>query len=67
MLGKIAKQDPSLAQKCYIMRDCTAAVVVPQGPDFTDEAEAAFKEFEAAGMNLVKSTTPIQDWPGSIL
>lgn len=67
LLGEIAKQDPDLAKKVYIVRDCTAAVVVPGVVDCTDDAEAAFKNFEAAGMNLVNSVTPISDWPGSVL
>jgi hypothetical protein len=46
------------------MRDCTAPVVIPNVVDFTDKAEAAFAKFEAAGMHVVESTTPIEDWPG---
>ena len=62
-LGEIQKQDPALAKKVYILKDCTAAVVVPGGMDFTDDAEAAFSKFQNAGMHVVESTTPMQDWP----
>ena len=63
LLGYIQKQDPSLARKIYIMRDCTDSVVIPGVFDFTDDAEKAMQEFADAGMHLVDSTTPIQDWP----
>lgn len=62
-LGEILKQDPALAKKVYILRDCTAPVVVPGGPDFTDDAERALRNFEDAGMHVVDSTTPVEDWP----
>lgn len=61
-LGEIQQQDPELAKKVYILRDCTAAVVIPGGLDFTDDAEKAFQEFQDAGMNVVDSTTPMEDW-----
>lgn len=64
LLGYIAQQDPSLAKKVYIMQDCTASVVIPGVYDFTDDANKAMQEFAAAGMNLVDSTVPMQDWPG---
>ncbi|MBX7221742.1 MAG: nicotinamidase [Blastocatellia bacterium] len=63
-LGEIQRQDPKLAKKVYILRDCTAPVVVPGGPDFTDEADKALQNFQDAGMNVVKSTDPMESWPG---
>lgn len=62
-LGEIQRQDPALAKKVYILRDCTAAVVVPGGPDFTDEAEKALQHFQNAGMHVVNSTDPMMAWP----
>lgn len=47
----------------YVLTDCMSPVVVP-GADFTDQAEAALKRFEDAGMHLVQSTTPMEEWPG---
>jgi hypothetical protein len=49
-----------------------SSVAVPDGKggfifDFTPQAEAALKTFEAAGMHVVDSTTPIEDWEGVIL
>jgi nicotinamidase-related amidase len=65
ILKKIASVDPSLARKIYIMEDCTAPVVIPAiGLDGTDLGQAAFEKFAKAGMNIVKSTTPMKDWPG---
>jgi nicotinamidase-related amidase len=62
-LGEIQKQDPALARKVYILRDCTAPVVIPGAMDFTDDADRALAEFQNAGMHVVDSTTPIEDWP----
>jgi nicotinamidase-related amidase len=64
LLAEIAQRGPSLAQKVYLMEDCTSPVVVPGIVDYTDEADEAFRRFAAAGMNVVKSTTPIDQWPG---
>jgi hypothetical protein len=46
------------------MEDCTSPVVVPGAVDYTDEADAAFERFAAAGMHVVRSTTPLVEWPG---
>ncbi len=69
LLRDIAKQDPSLARKVYLLEDCTSPVTVPDGNggfavDYTQDADAAFAKFAAAGMHLVKSTDPIDTWPG---
>lgn len=64
LLAEIQVQDPKLAQKVYLLEDCTSPVVVPGIIDFTDQAEAAFQRFADAGMHLVKSTTAIADWSG---
>jgi nicotinamidase-related amidase len=63
LLEDILQQDPSFAQKCYIMSDCMSAVVTPFR-DYTAEAESALAKFANAGMHLVKSTDPIETWPG---
>lgn len=64
LLTEITAQDPKLAQKVYLLEDCTSPVVVPGVIDYTDDANAAFKRFAAAGMHIVKSTDPIDTWPG---
>ncbi|MFC1854230.1 nicotinamidase [candidate division CSSED10-310 bacterium] len=62
-LGEIQLKDPALAKKVYILRDCTAPVVIPGGPDFTDDAERALETFQNAGMHVVSSSEPIESWP----
>ena len=38
--------------------------MVPDVVDYTDEADAAFERFAAAGMHVVRSTDPLESWPG---
>ena len=64
LLTEIMDKDPELVKKVYLLEDCTSSVVVPGVIDFTDQADAAFKRFADAGMNVVKSTDPIETWPG---
>jgi len=53
-----------LAERVYLLEDCTSPVVVPGAVDYTDEADAAFERFAAAGMHVVRSTDPLSAWPG---
>jgi nicotinamidase-related amidase len=53
-----------LAHRTYLLEDCTSPVVVPGVVDYTDEANAAFARYEAAGLHVVRSTDPIERWPG---
>lgn len=69
LLTEITATDPDLARKCYVVRDAMSSVAVPDGKggfvfDFTADAEAAFDKYEAAGMNIVSTTTDVHDWPG---
>ncbi len=69
LLDEIKAQDPKLARKVYVMTDGMSSVTVPDGKggffaDYTPQAEAAFQRFADAGMYLVKSTDPIETWPG---
>lgn len=64
LLTHILAADPTLARKVYVMRDCTSPVVIPGVVDYTPQAEAAFAEFQDAGMHMVLSTDPIESWPG---
>jgi nicotinamidase-related amidase len=52
-----------LAERTYLLEDCTSPVAVPGVVDYTDEANAAFERFAAAGMHVVRSTDPIDRWP----
>jgi len=64
LLRDIWRRDKKLAGKVYLLEDCTSPVVVPGAMDYTDEAEAAFQRFAAAGMHIVRSTDPLDSWPG---
>jgi nicotinamidase-related amidase len=58
------RADRRLAEKVYLLEDCSSAVVVPGVVDYTDDADAAFARFAEAGMHVVRSTDPIGTWPG---
>jgi nicotinamidase-related amidase len=53
-----------LAERTYLLEDCTSPVVVPGAVDYTGEADAAFERYAAAGMHVVRTTDPIESWPG---
>ncbi|MBY0549181.1 MAG: hypothetical protein K2W95_18045 [Candidatus Obscuribacterales bacterium] len=59
VLKKIKVQDPSLAKRVYILENCTSSV-----PGFEQQGKDAMEDFKKAGMNVVDSRTPIEDWPG---
>jgi nicotinamidase-related amidase len=56
LLTEIQSIDPQLAQKVYLLIDCTSPVVIPGVVDYTAQADAAYQRFADAGMNIVKST-----------
>ena len=64
LLSSHLRAERRLAEKVYLLEDCTSPVVVPGAVDYTEEADAAFERFAAAGMHVVRSTDPIEDWPG---
>lgn len=57
------RPDRRPAERTYLLDDCSSPVVVP-GADYTDDADAAFRRFAEAGMHVVRSTEPIESWPG---
>jgi nicotinamidase-related amidase len=59
LLTEILARDPQLTKKVYLLEDCTSPVVVPGIVDFTEQADAAFQRFAAAGMNVVRSIDSI--------
>jgi len=65
LLNQILANDPKLAKKVRLLEDCTSSVVIPGVVDFTQQGDDAFEEFRRAGMHVVKSTDPIEDWPDS--
>jgi nicotinamidase-related amidase len=56
LLTEIQAIDPQLAQKVYLLVDCTSPVVIPGVVDYTAQADAAYQRFAEAGMHIVKST-----------
>jgi nicotinamidase-related amidase len=64
LLTEVQAQDPRLAEKVFIVEDCTSPVVVPGVVDFTEAADEAFRAFADAGMHLVRSTEPVGQWVG---
>jgi nicotinamidase-related amidase len=58
LLSDLRQEDPALAEKIYLLEDCTSPVVVP-GADYSEQADAAFARFAEAGMHLVKSSDDI--------
>ncbi|MBC8448220.1 MAG: isochorismatase [Chloroflexi bacterium] len=64
LLQGITVRDETLVEKVYLLEDCTSPVVVPGVMDYTDEADAAFHRFADAGMHVVRSTDPLESWPG---
>ena len=64
LLEDIYLRDEKLVEKVYLLEDCTSPVVVPGVMDYTDEANGAFQRFADAGMHVVRSTDPLESWPG---
>jgi len=64
LLEDIFARDRRLVEKVYLLKDCTSPVVVPGVIDYTDQANAAFQRFADAGMHVICSTDPIENWPG---
>ncbi|WP_414564056.1 MULTISPECIES: isochorismatase [unclassified Anabaena] len=55
LLTEIQQVDATLAQKVYLLEDCTSPVVVLGVVDYTEQADAAFTKFASAGMHIVNS------------
>lgn len=64
LLQQVLAKDRSLVEKVYLLEDCTSPVVIPGAIDYSDQADAAFRRFADAGMHVVRSTDPIDSWPG---
>lgn len=71
LLEAIQRKHPQLAQRVYVVEDAMSAVAVsdPGAPglflaDFTDAAQNALGRYHSAGMHIVRTTTPVSEWPG---
>lgn len=62
LLNDIKQKDPALAQKVWLLEDCTDPVIIPGIVDFTQQANDAFARFKSEGMNVIQSTTQITDY-----
>lgn len=63
LLDQILETDPSLAERMYLLEDCTTPIVIPDVVDFSDDARRAFERFSEHGMHVVQSTKPVHTWP----
>jgi len=63
-LMEAAGSNAQLLNKIYLLEDCASAVAVPGVVDFTQQADAAYQRFADAGMHVVRSTDPVDSWPG---
>jgi nicotinamidase-related amidase len=61
LLREIESADKRLAEKVYLLEDCTSPVVIPGVVDYTDQADAAFQRFSDAGMNIFRSTDSLRN------
>ena len=66
LIAAAERRDAALVRRIYLLEDCSSAVVVPGVVDFTDAADAAYARFAAAGVHVVRSTTPVAEWPGPV-
>ena len=66
LLSDPTVQSRHLAEKVYLLEDCTSPVVVPGSVDYTDEADAAFARFAESGAHVVRSDIPMREWPGVV-
>lgn len=62
LLTEIQQIDSNLANKIYLLEDCTSPVVVPGVVDYTEQANSTFARFAEAGMHIIKSTEIITNW-----
>jgi nicotinamidase-related amidase len=61
LLREIESADKRLAEKVYLLEDCTSPVVIPGVVDYTDQADTAFQRFLNAGMNIFRSTDSLRN------
>lgn len=64
LLAEVTARDPALAGRIYLLEDCTSPVVISGVVDYTDQADAAYRRFAAAGAHVVRSSEPMEQWPG---
>jgi nicotinamidase-related amidase len=65
LLQDFLMKEKDLTRKVYLLEDATSPVVIPGVIDFTEQADKAFKKFADAGMHIVKTSDPIENWFGN--
>jgi nicotinamidase-related amidase len=65
-IDDLIQEESELAPKVYLLEDATSPVVIPGVIDFTEQADEAFKKFADAGMHIVKTSDPIEEWEGIV-
>lgn len=63
LLQQILTFDKTLASKVYLLEDCSSPVVIQGIADYSKAADQAYEKFASAGMHVVKSVTPMDEWP----
>lgn len=61
-IDDLLQEEKDLAEKVYLLEDATSPVVIPGVIDFTEQADKAFKRFVDAGMHIVQTTVPVEEW-----
>jgi nicotinamidase-related amidase len=61
-IDDLLHEEKELAEKVYLLEDATSPVVIPGVIDFTEAADKAFNKFADAGMHIVKTSYPIEEW-----
>ncbi|MEI7988748.1 MAG: isochorismatase [Chloroflexota bacterium] len=51
----LSQGDTTLAEKVYLLEDCTSSVVIPGVVDYTEQADSAYQDFARMGMKIVHS------------
>jgi nicotinamidase-related amidase len=64
LITDIRAYDASLARKLYLLEDCSTPVVVPGAVDYTEAAQAEYRRFAEAGVNIVRTDQALAEWPG---
>ena len=55
-----------LPVSAVLLSIAAGVVVVPGAVDYTDEADAAYARFAETGAHVVRSTDPVESWPGPL-
>jgi nicotinamidase-related amidase len=63
LIDQTPDEEHNLLRKIYLLEDCTSPVVVPGIADYSSAADAAFAQFAAEGIHIVRSDSPLASWP----